>query len=209
MTSRVAGAAAAIVVALLAAACGADGMPTSSRPPFQGRVANNVTALPLLPGTADVTMSGCGPLAVSGEGTGSGTASLPAVTAVAHSRVLTTITRAIAAVGLTNFLNSAKSITIFAPDDAAFAALGRGNLTTLLASRHDLAKVLRYHVVSGRQTRADLASGKHLTTLLGTLIIPAKSHGKYRVNNAQVVCGDIQTANATIYIVNKVLVPIP
>jgi uncharacterized surface protein with fasciclin (FAS1) repeats len=131
------------------------------------------------------------------------------VTTVAHNRVLSTIARAIAAVGLTNFLNSAKSITIFAPDDAAFAALGRGNLTTLLASRHDLAKVLRYHVVSGRQTRADLASGKRLTTLLGTLIIPAKSHGKYRVNNAQVVCGDMQTANATIYIVNKVLVPIP
>jgi uncharacterized surface protein with fasciclin (FAS1) repeats len=69
--------------------------------------------------------------------------------------------------------------------------------------------VLKYHVVAGRHSPVGLASGKHLTTLLGTMIIPAKSRGKYRVNNAEVVCGNIQIANGTIYIVNKVLVPIP
>jgi uncharacterized surface protein with fasciclin (FAS1) repeats len=136
-------------------------------------------------------------------------AATPVVGAVGQTRLLTEITHAIKAVGLTGRLNSAKAITVFAPDDSAFGALGRGNLTTLLADKSDLIRVVEYHIVSGRQTPADLASGRHLTTLLGTVIIPAKSHGKYRVNNAQVVCGGIQTANATVYIVNKVLVPIP
>lgn len=136
-------------------------------------------------------------------------AAAPVVSAVAHSRALTEIARAIKAAGLTGRLNSAKAITVFAPDDAAFAALGHGNLTTLLADKTDLIKMLEYHVVNGRQTPADLASGAHLTTLLGTVIVPAKSHGSYRVNNAEVICAGIQTTNATVYIVNKVLVPIP
>ncbi|HSR83283.1 MAG TPA: fasciclin domain-containing protein [Streptosporangiaceae bacterium] len=133
----------------------------------------------------------------------------PVVTVLQGNPLLTTIARAIKAAGLTSRLNAAKAITVFAPDDPAFMALGRGNLTTLLASKSDLAKVVQFHVVKGRLTPADLASGRHLTTLLGTVIVPAKLHGRYRVNNAQVVCGNIRTANATVYIVNKVLVPIP
>jgi uncharacterized surface protein with fasciclin (FAS1) repeats len=136
-------------------------------------------------------------------------ASVPVATALAHSRLLTEIAHAIRAAGLAGNLNSATAITVFAPADSAFAALGRGNLATLRADRSDLTKVVEYHVVRGRQTPADLASGKHLTTLLGTVIVPAKSRARYRVNNAQVICGNIRTANATIYIVNKVLVPIP
>jgi uncharacterized surface protein with fasciclin (FAS1) repeats len=123
--------------------------------------------------------------------------------------MLTEIGHAIRTASLMGELNSARAITVFAPDDAAFTALGRGNLTTLFADKSDLTKMLKYHVVSGRHTPADLATGKHLTTLLGTVIVPVKRRGKYRVNNAEVVCGNIQTANATIYIVNKVLVPIP
>ncbi len=86
---------------------------------------------------------------------------------------------------------------------------GRGNLTTLTASKSDLAKVLEFHVVSGRKSPVDLASGQHLMTLGGTVIIPVKSASGYQVNNADIVCGNIQTANATVYIVNKVLVPRP
>jgi uncharacterized surface protein with fasciclin (FAS1) repeats len=136
-------------------------------------------------------------------------ASAPVVGAVAHSQLLTEFAHAIKAAGLTGRLDASKEITVFAPDDSAFAALGHGNLTTLLADKLDLTKIVESHVVRGRQTPADLASGRHLTTLLGTVIVPTTSHGKSRVNNAQVVCTDIQTANATVYIVNKVLVPIP
>jgi uncharacterized surface protein with fasciclin (FAS1) repeats len=209
MSTRVVGPAVAVVAALVATGCGAQGSSSASQPLSHGRVSHNVTTGSGLAGTAGVVRRGCGQLAAGRATNESRLASLPAATAVAHSGLLTRTARAIMGAGLTSILNSATAITIFAPDDDAFAALGRGNLATLLASRPDLTKVLKYHIVSGRHTPADLASGKHLTTLLGTVIIPAKSHGKYRVNNAQVVCGEIRAANATIYIVNKFLVPIP
>ena len=106
-------------------------------------------------------------------------------------------------------LNSAKAITVFAPDNAAFIALGKGNVATLTATRSDLTKVLEYQVVRGRYTPAQLASHRHLTTLRGTVIIPAKSHKIYEVNSAEITCGNIQTANATVYIVSSILVPLP
>jgi uncharacterized surface protein with fasciclin (FAS1) repeats len=136
-------------------------------------------------------------------------ASLPAATAAAHNPQLVQLTRFIKAAGMTNMLNSAKAITIFAPDNAAFVALGQGNLTTLLASKSDLTKVLEYQVAIGRHTPADFANREHLTTLQGTAVLPAQSGRHwYIVNNADVVCGNIQTANATIYIVDRVLVPL-
>ena len=136
-------------------------------------------------------------------------ASARVMTALARSPSLSRFTRAIKRADLAGSLNAATAITVFAPDDSAFAALGHGNLTTLMGDKSDLTTMLKDHVVSGRRTPAELASGRHLTTLRGTVIVPAKSRAMYRVNNAGVVCGNIQTANATIYIVNKVLVPIP
>jgi len=133
----------------------------------------------------------------------------PAAAAAAQTPLLHEFERALAATGLTSRLNSARAITIFAPDNAAFRALGPGNLSTLNASKPDLARVLEDHIVSGRISPADLASRRRLATLRGTVIVPAKTAGGYRVNNAGVVCGNIQTANATIYIVNKVLVALP
>lgn len=138
-----------------------------------------------------------------------GRAAAPVATAASRNPLLSDLVRAIRVAGLTRRLNSARAITVFAPDDAAFADLGSGNLTALMATKADLVKVLEYHVVNGRQTPADLASGKHLTTLGGTTIVPARSGTEYIVNNADVVCGNVQTANATVYIVNKVLVPRP
>ena len=136
-------------------------------------------------------------------------AAAPVATAASHNPLLSELGHAVRTARLTSTLNSARAITVFAPDNAAFAALGRGNLSALMASRSDLTKVLEFHVVNGRQTPADLASGKHLTTLLGTTIVPAKSGGIYQVNNAVVICGNVQTANATVYIINKVIVPVP
>ena len=134
---------------------------------------------------------------------------VPVATAVAQSPMLSDLSHAIHAAGLTGRLNAAKAITVFAPDNAAFMALGTGNLTALTEDRSDLTKVLEYQMVDGRQTPADLASGRHLTTLRGTVIIPAKSRTGYEVNGANIICASIQTANATVYIVDQVLVPIP
>lgn len=77
----------------------------------------------------------------------------------------------------------------------------------MMHSTAELAKILKYHIVSGHVTPTDLASGKTLTTLEGGTLKAAKMGSVYQVNSAGVICGDIQTANATVYIINKVLVP--
>ncbi len=136
-------------------------------------------------------------------------ASVPVATAAARTPVLHDFDHAIEAAGLTSKLNSAKAITVFAPDNGAFGAIGQGNLTTLDASKSDLVKVVEFQIVSGRKTPADLASGRHLTSLRGTVIVPVKSRSGYVVNNANIICGNIRTANATVYIVNRILIPQP
>ena len=71
----------------------------------------------------------------------------------------------------------------------------------------ELAKILEYHVVNGHVTAAEPARGSTLKTLEGDTLRPSKMGAVYEVNNADVICGNIQTANATVYVVNKVLVP--
>jgi uncharacterized surface protein with fasciclin (FAS1) repeats len=186
VAATVVGATAAFAVGLAAAGCGADGS-LSARPTLARAAASD-----------GKTMGCIGDMA-----------SAPVVSAIGRIPWLSQLARAIGTAGLARSLNTAKALTVFAPEDSAFAALGRGNLATLLADRSDLAKMLKDHLVSGRVSPSALASGRRLTTLLGTLIVPTELRGKYRVNNAGVVCGNIRTANATIYIVNKVLVPVP
>ena len=70
-----------------------------------------------------------------------------------------------------------------------------------------LARILKYHVVSGRVTPAELASGMTLATLEGSQLKTAKMGSVYEVNNAAVTCGNLHTANATVYIINTVLMP--
>lgn len=134
-------------------------------------------------------------------------ASEPVATAISHNPELTAFSKAVTAAGLTKTLDSAKTITVFAPDNAALKALGSGNVKTLMGNKADLTKVIQYHVATASVTPADLAAGKPLTTQLGLPVHPAKSGDKYKVNNAEVVCGNIPTSNAMLYIVNKVLIP--
>jgi uncharacterized surface protein with fasciclin (FAS1) repeats len=61
--------------------------------------------------------------------------------------------------------------------------------------------------VAGRVRPAELARRRELTTLGGTKIYPSKAPPTYNVNNASVTCGNLHTANATVYIVNRLVVP--
>jgi uncharacterized surface protein with fasciclin (FAS1) repeats len=149
----------------------------------------------------------CAELPVSGQGSLTALARDPMATATAHTALLSELAHAIRVAGLTGTLNSAKAITLFAPDNDAFTALGSGNVQTLLGSKSDLRKVLDYHLVSGRVTPAELAAGTAITTRLGVAVHPAKATTGYEINSAEVLCGNIQVANGTIYIVGAVLVP--
>jgi uncharacterized surface protein with fasciclin (FAS1) repeats len=134
-------------------------------------------------------------------------ATAPVATAASANPVLSTLVTAVKKAGLVDTLNSASNITVFAPDNAAFAKLPKATLDKVLANKAELTKILTYHVVSGRNTPTELASGKALKTLEGGTVTPAMMSGSYSVNGASVVCGNVQTANATVYIISSVLMP--
>lgn len=119
---------------------------------------------------------------------------------------LSTLTTAIKGAGLTDQLNSAQDITVFAPNDTAFSALKRTTLTKLLANPSQLGDVLTLHVVPGR-IAPDQLDGSH-KTLNGKTITVSGSGEDFTVNGeAKVVCGNVQTANATVYVIDRVLMP--
>jgi uncharacterized surface protein with fasciclin (FAS1) repeats len=212
MKSRIVAAATVACSSLAAAACGSGG--SSSAPATNHGASRHALATASAAARATAARRGafgvgCAKVPASGAGSLREMASEPVAAAAARTPLLHDFSKAVRIAGLTSMLNSAKAITVFAPDNAAFIALGKGNLATLTATKSDLTKVLEYHVVSGRHTPRQLASGRHLTTLRGTIIIPAKSHKVYLVNSVEITCGNIQTANATVYIVSNILVPLP
>jgi uncharacterized surface protein with fasciclin (FAS1) repeats len=151
--------------------------------------------------------SGCASVPKSGAGSFSGMSTAPVATAASANPVLSTLVTAVKKAGLVDTLNSAKNITVFAPDNAAFAKIPTATLNSVLANKAELTKILTYHVASGRYTPAQLATGKAIKTLEGGTITPAGSGTAYTINGAGVVCGNVQTANATVYIIDTVLMP--
>jgi uncharacterized surface protein with fasciclin (FAS1) repeats len=151
--------------------------------------------------------AGCASVPKSGAGSFTGMATAPVATAASANPVLSTLVTAVTKAGLVDTLNSASGITVFAPDNAAFAKIPATTLNGVLANKAELTKILTYHVVSGRITPAQLASGMSLKTLEGGTVTTAMSGGTYTVNGADVVCGNVQTANATVYIISSVLMP--
>jgi len=215
---------AAIGVSVAAAGCGSDGKSgsiaarrhsgeTRIGAPSTGPASNSPAAAKRAAAASRESVTGqafgpaCDKIPVTGTGGRRGMASLPVVTAASHNPLLTDLAHAADIAGLTTTLNSASAVTLFAPDNSAFKGLGKGNYKTLMANRADLAKVLKYHVVKGRVTPAELAERKPLTTLAGLPVHPVKSRHGYKVNGVRVICGNLRAANATIYIVNQVLVP--
>jgi len=149
----------------------------------------------------------CSSVPVSGSGSFSGMSTAPVATAASNNPVLSTLVTAVKKAGLVDTLNSASGITVFAPDNSAFAKIPKATLDSVLGNKAELSKILTYHVASGHITPAELASGKAIKTLEGSTVMPSKMGSTYEVNSAHVVCGDVQTANATVYIIDSVLMP--
>ena len=148
--------------------------------------------------------AGCAAVPASGAGSFSGMTTAPVATAASHNPVLSTLVSAVEKAGLVDTLNNAKALTVFAPDNAAFAKIPSGSLGMVLANKAELTKLLEYHVVAGRLSPGQLA-GTHKTIEGGTISV-AGSGSTFNVDGtAQVVCGNVQTANATVYILNSVL----
>ena len=177
-------------------------MPASSSPMASSSAASGAAA-----STTSDFGPGCASVPKSGAGSFTGMATAPVATAASANPVLSTLVTAVKQAGLVDTLNSAAGITVFAPDNAAFAKIPASTLKTVLADKPELTKILTYHVVSGTITPNQLASGTALKTLEGTTVTPSKMGSTYEVNGASVVCGDVHTANATVYIISSVLMP--
>ena len=177
-------------------------MPASSSPMASSSAASGAAA-----STTSDFGPGCASVPMSGAGSFTGMATAPVATAASANPLLSTLVTAVKQAGLVNTLNSASGITVFAPDNAAFAKIPASSLKSVLADKAELTKILTYHVVAGRVTPAELASGKTLKTLEGSTVTPAMMGTTYTVNGTPVVCGNVQTANATVYIIGGVLMP--
>jgi uncharacterized surface protein with fasciclin (FAS1) repeats len=197
-------------VALTATAC-ASTASTSAAPPASSATAATTPQAAASPSesmaeTAGTIGTDCGMIPAAGMGSMHAMAMDPMVTAASHNPLITTLAAEIMKADLTATLNSAKSITVFAPDNQAFKNLTAHDMA-MMSGMTELAKVLKYHVVTGRITPAELAHGMTLTTVEGSQLKTSRMGSVYEVNNADVTCGNLHTANATVYIINTVLMP--
>ncbi|WP_055701266.1 MULTISPECIES: fasciclin domain-containing protein [Streptomyces] len=149
----------------------------------------------------------CDSVPKDGKGSFDGMAKDPVATAASNNPALSTLVTAVKKAGLVDTLNNAKDITVFAPTNDAFAKIPKADLDKVLNDKAQLTKILTYHVVGEKVAPKDLADGS-FKTLEGGKLTTKGSGESYKVNDsANVVCGNVQTANATVYIVDSVLMP--
>lgn len=201
---------AALVLPLALTACSSDSKDSAS-----GSKASSAKASdPAASASKDDSMSmdkpfgpGCATVPKSGAGSFNGMAKDPVATAASNNPALSTLVTAVKKAGLVDTLNNAKNITVFAPTNDAFAKIPKADLDKLLADKAALTKVLTYHVVGEKLTPKQLENGS-FDTLEKSELTTAGSNMSYTVNDAsKVVCGNVPTANATVYIVDTVLMP--
>ena len=133
-------------------------------------------------------------------------AKVPVATAASGNPVLSTLVSAVTKAGLRDSLNSAQGITVFAPYNGAFSKIPANTMNAVMADQTKLKNILTYHVVPQRLTPDQLAGT--FKTLEGANLTVAGAGSDFTVNgNAKVICGDVQTANATVYIIDTVLMP--
>ena len=148
---------------------------------------------------------GCAGVPTEGEGSVEGMADDPVATAASNNPLLTTLVAAVTEAGLVDTLNSAEALTVFAPTDDAFAKIPKKDLNALLADKEALTTVLTHHVVAGQLSPEDVAG--ELETLAGDTIMVEGSGEEFTAEGAAVVCGNVSTANATVYVIDSVMMP--
>lgn len=157
--------------------------------------------------------SGCSDYAKmvpTGAGSVAGMAQDPVAVAASNNPMLKTLTAAVSGklnpkVNLVDTLNSSE-FTVFAPVDSAFAKVPAATLESLKTDDATLSKILTYHVIPG-QIAPDKIAGTHTTVEGGTLTVEGSGNNITVNGQSMVVCGGVKTANATVYLVDTVLMP--
>ncbi len=208
-------------LSLVAAACGSDDNDTAATPvateaPASTGVADTTampdTTMAAMPSSEICDTDGLVAAVQGGAeaGTLEGMADDPVATAASNNPVLTTLTAAVGAAGLGDTLNSAESLTVFAPTDCAFAALDPATLQAALDDPTGLlTTVLGFHVVVGeRYTAATLADVTELETFTGEMLSVETDGDTITVGGqAKVLVPDIMTANANVFLIDSVMLP--
>ena len=202
---------AAVLTLVLVACGGEDSVDTTGAPetttPSTEAVTDTTEAM------SDMTAANMGPacsaVPADGEGSFDGMADDPAATAASNNPVLSTLVTAVGEAELVDTLNSEGPFTIFAPTNDAFAAIPEADLNAILADQELLTSILTYHVVAGESLDAQgLIDAGTVETVNGSELTIATAGDSLTINGvAMVVCGNVQTANATVHIIDAVLVP--
>nr|WP_277870505.1 fasciclin domain-containing protein [Nakamurella antarctica] len=208
----------------LTAACGSSDSTAASSSMTSATSAASSSAAAAPSSSAEMTTSaamagggmvgaGCAAYAAanpSGAGSVDGMAADPVAVAAGNNPILTTLTAAVSGklnpkVDLVNTLNGAE-FTVFAPVDDAFAKIDKATIETLKTDDALLSKILTYHVVPG-QIAPDAIVGTH-TTVEGQDLTVTGSGDNLKINGeSAVICGGVKTKNATVYLIDTVLMP--
>jgi uncharacterized surface protein with fasciclin (FAS1) repeats len=215
-------AAAAVVVSALTmtAACGSDdtssasGEEASSSAPMSESPSEETSPMADDP-AANLVGPGCAGYAEQvpdGAGSVAGMAQDPVAVAAGNNPILKTLTAAVSGqlnpkVDLVDTLNGGE-FTVFAPVDDAFAKLPKATVKTLSTPKgaETLSTVLTYHVVPEQMLPSEI-EGKTLKTVQGDTLKVTGSGDNLQVNGANVICGGVKTANATVYLIDAVMMP--
>jgi uncharacterized surface protein with fasciclin (FAS1) repeats len=200
----------ALALVLATAACGSDdnssnsSAASSASTPSAGQSMDSAAAALVGPGCADYAKAN-----PSGAGSIDGMAAAPVATAASGNPLLTTLVSAVSGklnpkVDLVSTLNGGE-FTVFAPVDDAFKKIPAATVNTLKTNDALLTKILTYHVVPG-QLDPSAVVGTHATVEKQDVTITG-SGDSLKVNNASVICGGVKTANATVYLIDSVLMP--
>lgn len=196
--------------ALLIAACGSDSDDSASDD------ASTETTAPD-EGTTETTEAeavdagmpegdGCAAVPEDGDGSFEGMAQDPVATAASNNPALSTLVTAVGEADLVDTLNTGGPFTVFAPVNDAFSKIPEADLNAVLADTETLTSILTYHVVPERIEPADL--GGTYTTVQGAELTVEGDAPSFDVDGqATVVCSGVQTANATVYLIDTVLMP--
>jgi uncharacterized surface protein with fasciclin (FAS1) repeats len=202
------------LIAVVAAACGSSDEPASSAPGTTSKTTTSSasSSQSMADPAADLVGPGCAGYAQQvpqGPGSVSGMAADPVAVAASNNPLLTTLVSAVSGklnpnVNLVDTLNGSE-FTVFAPVDDAFAKIDAGTIDMLKTDSDTLTKILTYHVVPG-QVAPDAIVGDQ-TTVEGGKVTVSGSGDNLKVNGANVICGGVHTANATVYLIDQVLMP--
>jgi uncharacterized surface protein with fasciclin (FAS1) repeats len=201
LSPRRAAVAGVLGMALLAAACSNDAGTAGSQAPAAPSTTAAATA------AAGPFGAACSAVPASGAGSLEALAQDPVATAASNTPQLSTLVTAVKKADLVDTLNGAQGITVFAPTNEAFSALPKPTLDKALGDPDGLlTTVLTYHVVPG-QLAPDQLAGSHKTLQGGTLRVTGGGQDFTVNGSSRVVCGNIKTANATVYLIDQVLLP--